>query len=69
MCNGIDMTTGDSSQSISAKAELLQATIISVNDLLAEPALGFYLVAESAGEVVASAMVTTEWSDWRNGTR
>lgn len=39
MCNGIDMTTGDSSQSISAKAELLQATIISVNDLLAEPAL------------------------------
>ena len=38
-----------------------------VRRLLAEPALGFYLVAESAGAVVASAMVTTEWSDWRNG--
>jgi ribosomal protein S18 acetylase RimI-like enzyme len=38
-----------------------------VRRLLAEPALGFYLVAESGGEVVASAMVTTEWSDWRNG--
>ena len=38
-----------------------------VRRLLREPALGFYLVAEAAGEVVASAMVTTEWSDWRNG--
>jgi ribosomal protein S18 acetylase RimI-like enzyme len=29
---------------------------------------GFYLVAERAGEVVGSLMITTEWSDWRNGT-
>jgi ribosomal protein S18 acetylase RimI-like enzyme len=34
--------------------------------LLAEPSLGFYLVAERAGEVVACLLVTTEWSDWRN---
>ncbi|MBI5277176.1 MAG: GNAT family N-acetyltransferase [Burkholderiales bacterium] len=34
--------------------------------LFADPALGFYLVAEDSGEVVASLMVTTEWSDWRN---
>jgi ribosomal protein S18 acetylase RimI-like enzyme len=38
-----------------------------VRRLLAEPALGFYLVAEIDGEVVACLMVTTEWSDWRNG--
>jgi ribosomal protein S18 acetylase RimI-like enzyme len=38
-----------------------------VRRLLAEPALGFYLVAETQGEVVAALMVTTEWSDWRNG--
>jgi len=38
-----------------------------VRRLVAEPALGFYLVAEAAGEVVACLMVTTEWSDWRNG--
>lgn len=38
-----------------------------VRRLLAEPALGFYLVAEGQGEVVAALMVTTEWSDWRNG--
>jgi len=29
--------------------------------------LGFYLVAECEREIVASLMVTTEWSDWRNG--
>lgn len=38
-----------------------------VQRLIAEPALGFYLVAEAGGVVVASALVTTEWSDWRNG--
>ncbi|HVZ44064.1 MAG TPA: N-acetyltransferase [Ramlibacter sp.] len=34
--------------------------------LIGEPSLGFYLVAERAGEVVACLMVTSEWSDWRN---
>jgi GNAT superfamily N-acetyltransferase len=29
--------------------------------------LGRYFVAESGGEVVASLMLTYEWSDWRNG--
>ena len=38
-----------------------------VRRLLGEPALGFYLVAEVHGEVVGCLMVTTEWSDWRNG--
>jgi hypothetical protein len=37
--NGMDMTTEESSQSMPAKAELLQAQIISVYDLLADPAL------------------------------
>lgn len=30
-------------------------------------AKGFYLVAESGSEVVGQLMITTEWSDWRNG--
>ena len=38
-----------------------------VKRVLAEPELGFYLVAEQEGEPVAALMVTTEWSDWRNG--
>jgi GNAT superfamily N-acetyltransferase len=35
--------------------------------LLADPARGFYLVAEEGGEVVGQLMATFEWSDWRDG--
>ena len=41
--------------------------------LLRSPQYGFYVVAEhygeqeNQGEVVASLLVTYEWSDWRNG--
>ena len=38
-----------------------------VAGLLARPQHGFYVVAESAGEVIGALLVTTEWSDWRNG--
>lgn len=38
-----------------------------VHHLLAHPGMGFYLMAECEGEVAGSLMVTTEWSDWRNG--
>jgi len=39
-----------------------------VRALLDDPDRGFYLLAERGGRVVGSLMVTTEWSDWRNGT-
>ena len=29
--------------------------------------LGFYLVAEVGGIIAGQLMITTEWSDWRNG--
>jgi GNAT superfamily N-acetyltransferase len=39
-----------------------------VRAALADPARGFYTVAENdRGEVVGQMMVTFEWSDWRNG--
>lgn len=38
-----------------------------VRAVLADPARGFYTVAERDGEVVGQMMVTFEWSDWRNG--
>lgn len=38
-----------------------------VRRLIGMPSLGFYLVAEHAGEVIGCLMVTNEWSDWRNG--
>jgi ribosomal protein S18 acetylase RimI-like enzyme len=48
--------------------ELHDATLRpGVAALLADPALGRTFVVESKGEVVASLMLTTEWSEWRNG--
>lgn len=48
--------------------ELLPESIgAGVRGLLVNPALGFYLVAETGESMVASLLVTTEWSDWRNG--
>ncbi|HEY1192175.1 MAG TPA: GNAT family N-acetyltransferase [Gemmata sp.] len=38
-----------------------------VRAVLADPARGFYTVAELGGEVVGQMMITFEWSDWRNG--
>jgi GNAT superfamily N-acetyltransferase len=38
-----------------------------VQAIFDDPSRGFYLVAERAETVVASLMITTEWSDWRNG--
>lgn len=38
-----------------------------VKSLFSKPEYGFYIVAVSDGEVIASLMVTFEWSDWRNG--
>ena len=38
-----------------------------VSALIVDGNKGFYLVAEQNDIVVGSLMVTTEWSDWRNG--
>lgn len=37
-----------------------------VNAVFGEPTKGTYYVAEENGKVVASLMITYEWSDWRN---
>jgi ribosomal protein S18 acetylase RimI-like enzyme len=37
-----------------------------VDEVLANPSRGFYLVGEVGGDVAGSLMVTYEWSDWRN---
>jgi len=38
-----------------------------VQTLMKNSQYGFYVVAETANEVVGSLMVTYEWSDWRCG--
>jgi ribosomal protein S18 acetylase RimI-like enzyme len=35
--------------------------------MIDNPQMGFYLVVELDNNIQASLMVTTEWSDWRNG--
>lgn len=38
-----------------------------VQAVLTDPGKGFYTLAESDGEPVGQTLITTEWSDWRNG--
>ncbi len=38
-----------------------------VEAVLHDPANGFFVVADSGGEVVGALLITYEWSDWRNG--
>jgi GNAT superfamily N-acetyltransferase len=38
-----------------------------VRAVLDDPHKGFYTLAERDGEVVGQVLITTEWSDWRNG--
>jgi ribosomal protein S18 acetylase RimI-like enzyme len=46
------------------RPEVLSAGVRAV---FADPAKGFYTVAELQGQIVGQMMVTYEWSDWRNG--
>lgn len=38
-----------------------------VQSLVAQPAYGFYVIAERDGEPAGCLMITYEWTDWRNG--
>ena len=38
-----------------------------VSEVLSDPLKGFYLIAVFSGSVVGQLMITSEWSDWRNG--
>ncbi len=37
-----------------------------VNAVFYDPKKGKYFVAESDGDIIASLLITPEWSDWRN---
>ncbi len=45
-----------------------QHIVPGVAAVLRDPAKGHYFVAEVAGALVGQLLVTSEWSDWRNGT-
>ncbi|AKG24653.1 GNAT family N-acetyltransferase [Calothrix sp. 336/3] len=39
---------------------------LGVKAVLTEPSRGFYTVVEIQNQIVAAALITYEWSDWRN---
>ncbi|MFM2225091.1 MAG: hypothetical protein RJA07_1293 [Bacteroidota bacterium] len=43
-----------------------ELALLGVENLMNQPQYGFYVVAEINSEIVASLMITYEWSDWRN---
>lgn len=51
-------------EGVQLKPEVITA---GVSGMIDNPQRGFYLVAEQDGLITASLMITTEWSDWRNG--
>lgn len=52
----------------SERLRLVEETVTrGVQHVVENPTLGFYLVAEAQGEVVAVCMILHEWSDWRCG--
>lgn len=51
-------------ESIDLDAEVVTRGVRAVFD---QPSRGRYFVAEAEGEVIASLLITYEWSDWRNG--
>ncbi|MGD1951307.1 MAG: GNAT family N-acetyltransferase [Leptolyngbyaceae cyanobacterium] len=49
------------------KKLISEVILAGVTSLFENPSRGFYIVAEIDAKVVACLMITTEWSDWRNG--
>ncbi len=44
-----------------------EVSLAGVCRMIQDRNLGFYLVGEHEQEIVGLLMITTEWSDWRNG--
>jgi len=63
------LTAFNLSLALETEGKRLKSPLVTqgVEALLSGSGSGFYVVAEQAGNVVASLLITTEWSDWRNG--
>jgi ribosomal protein S18 acetylase RimI-like enzyme len=60
----------NSAMALETERKVLMPEVIGagVRALLAQPRAGFYVIAEAQGTVAGALMITTEWSDWRNGS-
>jgi ribosomal protein S18 acetylase RimI-like enzyme len=52
-----------------SEGKILDAALLKagVAQALTDPKKALYFLAEDGGRVVGQIMITTEWSDWRNG--
>ena len=60
---GFNAAMAQETEGITLDLERLKLGVAAV---LGDDNLGFYLLAETRGQVVGQLMITTEWSDWRN---
>jgi ribosomal protein S18 acetylase RimI-like enzyme len=60
----------NSAMALEAEGKALLPEVIGagVHGLLANPASGFYVIAEIEHQVAGALLITKEWSDWRNGS-
>lgn len=61
----IDFQTKMAWETESLKLDLKTLTH-GVNSVFLNPSKGQYFVAEDSGKIIASLLITYEWSDWRN---
>ncbi|MFN9880458.1 MAG: GNAT family N-acetyltransferase [Planctomycetota bacterium] len=61
---GFNIAMAAETESLELLPEVISAGVAAI---LADPGRGCYLLAEFGGEVAGALMVTSEWSDWRNG--
>ena len=54
---------------LETEAKILPGAVVlpGVEAVLRDAGHGFYVVADTGGDVVGALLVTYEWSDWRNG--
>lgn len=63
------MVAFNQAMAVETEGKTLDAAVLrpGVNEVFLDAQKGFYVVAESEGNIVGGLMVTFEWSDWRNG--
>lgn len=61
---GFNIAMAEETENLKLLPEVITA---GVEAILTDAGRGFYLVAENEGQIAGALMVTSEWSDWRNG--
>jgi ribosomal protein S18 acetylase RimI-like enzyme len=61
---GFQLAMARETEELELDGDVLTGGVQAVFD---DPSRGRYFVAEGDGSVIASLMITYEWSDWRNG--